>query len=190
MTVPTDTERPRYEAVLKPLEWEQRMRVDYRDDVLRIVAVLAGDGIAISEDVAFMAWQRFSEEERCAGWYGLGTDDEIRRNLMPHLELQSFAEQEPWLALVTSQQTGSHHPMNDVEHRHTRTALALMRMAMALLDRAGCTLAAAHLQHAIDTVEACHGKSAMPPRSAASTGAGFGHHDDQRVAGIGEGTGS
>ena len=94
MTVPTGAERPRYEAALKPLEWEQRMRVDYRDDVLRIVAVLAVDGIAISEDVAFMAWHRFSEEDRCAGWYGLGTDEEIRRNLMPHLALQPVAEQD------------------------------------------------------------------------------------------------
>ena len=76
MTDRSGHERLRYQAVLKPLEWEQRMRVDYRDDVLRIVAVLAADGIAISEDVAFMAWHRFSEEDRCAGWYGPGTDDQ------------------------------------------------------------------------------------------------------------------
>ena len=49
--------------------------------------------------------------------------------------------------------------MSEVEHRYTRTALALMRMAMALLDRAGCTLAAARLQHAIDTVEAVPGNA-------------------------------
>ena len=94
MTDRSGHERLRYQAVLKPLEWEQRMRVDYRDDVLRIVAVLAADGIAISEDVAFMAWHRFSEEDRCAGWYSPGTDDEIRRNLMPHLELRPIAEQD------------------------------------------------------------------------------------------------
>lgn len=95
MTRPTENKRPRYQANLKPLDWEQRMRVDYRDDVLRIVAVLAANGIAISEDVAFMAWHRFSEEDRCAGWYSLGSDDEIRRNLMPHLELEPVAEQKP-----------------------------------------------------------------------------------------------
>ena len=71
------------------------MRVDYRDDVCRIVAVLAADGIAISEEVAFLAWHRFSEEDRCAGWYGLGADDEIRRTVLPHLELKPVAEQEP-----------------------------------------------------------------------------------------------
>ncbi|WP_298273817.1 MULTISPECIES: hypothetical protein [Alphaproteobacteria] len=92
MTHTTENKRIRFQAVLKPLAWEQRMRVDYRDDVLRIVAVLAADGIAISEDVAFLAWHRFSEEDRCAGWYSPGTDDEIRRNLMPHLELRPVAE--------------------------------------------------------------------------------------------------
>lgn len=80
--------------------------------------------------------------------------------------------------------------MSDVEHRYTRTALALMRMAMALLDRAGCTLAAAHLQHAIDTVEAVPENAAMPLSPTASTGTEFGHHDDQHGGGIGEGTGS
>jgi hypothetical protein len=94
MTVRSSNERPRYEAVLKPLEWEQRLRIDYRDDVLRIVAALAADGIAISEDVACRAWHRFSEEDRCATWYGLGNDDEIRRNLMPHLDLRPPAEQD------------------------------------------------------------------------------------------------
>ena len=97
MTDRSGNERLRYQAVLKPLEWEQRMRVDYRDDVLRIVAVLAADGIAISEDVAFMAWRRFSEEDRCAGWYSPGADEEIRRNLMPHLELRALSP--PRLAL-------------------------------------------------------------------------------------------
>lgn len=42
--------------------------------------------------------------------------------------------------------------MSDVEHHDVRTALALMRLALALLDRAGCTLVAARLQHAFDTV--------------------------------------
>lgn len=83
---------PRYQAVLKSLEWEQRMLVDGRQDLLRIVALMASDGIAISEEVALKAWHRFSEEEHCATWYGLGSDDEIRRNLMPHLELQPVAE--------------------------------------------------------------------------------------------------
>jgi hypothetical protein len=83
---------PRYQAVLKPLEWEQRMLVAGRQDLLRIVALMASDGIAISEEVALKAWHRFSEEEHCATWYGLGSDDEIRRNLMPHLELQPVAE--------------------------------------------------------------------------------------------------
>lgn len=83
---------PRYRAVLKPLEWEQRMLVAGRQDLLRIVALMASDGIAISEEVALKAWHRFSEEEHCATWYGLGSDDEIRRNLMPHLELQPVAE--------------------------------------------------------------------------------------------------
>lgn len=80
--------------------------------------------------------------------------------------------------------------MSDVEHGSTTTALALMRMAKALLDRAGCTLAAAHLQHAMDTVEAVQHVTAMPPFSVASPGAGSSHHDDQHSAGIGEGTGS
>lgn len=92
MTIPSGADRPRYRAVLKPLDWERRFRLDYRDDVLRIVAVLAVDGIVISEDVAFMAWHRFSEEDRCATWYGLGTDDEIRRNLMAHLDLRPVTE--------------------------------------------------------------------------------------------------
>ena len=35
-----------------------------------------------------------SEEDRCAGWYGLGTDDEIWRNLMPHLDLRPAVEQD------------------------------------------------------------------------------------------------
>lgn len=34
-----------------------------------------------------------------------------------------------------------------------RTSLMLMRLALALLDRGGPTLAAARLQHAIDTAE-------------------------------------
>lgn len=79
--------------------------------------------------------------------------------------------------------------MSDFERRYTRTASALMRMALALLDRAGCTLAAAHLQHAIDTVEAVLGNAAMPLNPTASTGAESDHHDHQRGAGIGEGTG-
>lgn len=80
--------------------------------------------------------------------------------------------------------------MSDVEHRYVRTALALMRMAMALLDRAGCTLAGAHLQHAIDTVEAGQDETAMPPHPVASTGAESDHPANQRGAGIGEGIGS
>lgn len=86
--------RLRYEAVLKPLEWEQRMLVDGRQDLLRIVAAMASNGIAISEEVALKAWHRYSEDEHCATWYGLGSDDEIRRNLMPHLELRPAKEQD------------------------------------------------------------------------------------------------
>ena len=41
--------------------------------------------------------------------------------------------------------------MTNIGNRDVRTALALMRMALALLDRAGATLTAARLQHAIDT---------------------------------------
>ncbi len=80
--------------------------------------------------------------------------------------------------------------MSDLEHRYTRTALTLMRMAMALLDRAGGALAAARLQHAIDTVEAGQDETAMPPHPIASSAVGFDHHDHQRGVGIGEGTGS
>ncbi|VVS96976.1 hypothetical protein SPHINGO391_120022 [Sphingomonas aurantiaca] len=80
--------------------------------------------------------------------------------------------------------------MSDVEDRYGKTALALMRMSMALLDRAGHTLAAAHLQHAIDTVEVDHVEVAMSHHSAGSTGVGSGQHDDQRGAGKREGTGS
>jgi hypothetical protein len=80
--------------------------------------------------------------------------------------------------------------MGDVEDRYARTALPLMRMAMALFDRAGCTLATTHLQHAIDMIEADHVEMAMSHHSAGSTGAGSGQHGDQRCAGKREGTGS
>ena len=79
--------------------------------------------------------------------------------------------------------------MSDLEHRYTRTALALMRMALALLDRAGGALAAARLQHAIDTVEAGQ-DTAMPAHVIASTAVDSDHHDHQRGVGTGEGTGS
>lgn len=94
MTHQSGHERLRYEAVLKPLEWEQRMLVDGRHDLRWIVTAMASDGIAISEEVALKAWHRLSEEEHCATWYGLGSDDEIRRNLMPHLTLRPVAEQD------------------------------------------------------------------------------------------------
>lgn len=83
---------PRYQAVLRPHEWEQRMRVDHRHELLRIVAALAATGIVITEETAFAAWRRFSEEDRCATWYGLGSDDEIRRHLLSHLELHRAGE--------------------------------------------------------------------------------------------------
>lgn len=189
MTHSTENKRPRYQAVLKPLEWEQRMRVGYRDDVLRIMAVLAADGIAISEDVAFMAWHRFSEEDRCAGWYGPGTDDEIRRNLMPHLELRAFAEgAESATAHGPLDNPDHDHPMSDVEHHSVSTALALMRMALALLDRAGRTLVAARLQHAIDTVGMDAGAAAMPRRPDAPSGAEHDRQKHQRPTDNGEGT--
>jgi hypothetical protein len=44
--------------------------------------------------------------------------------------------------------------MSDTGDGNVRTALALMRMALALLDRTGVTLTAARLQHAIDTTAA------------------------------------
>ena len=44
----------------------------------------------------------------------------------------------------------------DEHERATRTALDLMRMALALLDRAEDTLSAARLQPAIDTAERQH----------------------------------
>lgn len=80
--------------------------------------------------------------------------------------------------------------MSDVERRYTRTALALMRMALAMLDRAGCTLAAAHLHHAIDTVEAGQDETTMPPHSVASIDAEYRQHGHLRRTGTGEGTGS
>ena len=191
MTDRSGHEQLRYQAVLKPLEWEQRMRVDYRDDVLRIVAVLAADGIAIDEDVAFMAWRRFSEEDRCAGWYSPGADDEIGRNLMPHLELRPIAEQDGSANAQRPPAIPDHSPSKgDVEHHYSRTALALMRMALALLDRAGCLLAAARLQHAIDTVASDPGGAPTQRHPDASTGAGSDRHKHQRVTGNGEGTGS
>jgi hypothetical protein len=91
MTDRTDPARHRFEAFLKPLEWEERGRVTHRNDVLQIVAALAAEGIAISEETAFVAWHRASEEEHCATWYSPGTDDEIRRQLMPYLELRRIA---------------------------------------------------------------------------------------------------
>jgi hypothetical protein len=92
MTGSDDPARLRFKAVLKPLEWEQRMRIDHRSDLLRIVEALAASGIAISEKTAFAAWRRYSEEEHCATWYGPGSDDEIRNQLMPHLELRRATE--------------------------------------------------------------------------------------------------
>lgn len=188
MTDRSGNERLRYQAVLKPLEWEQRMRVDYRDDVLRIVAVLAADGIAISEDVAFMAWRRFSEEDRCAGWYSPGADEEIRRNLMPHLELRPLAEQDGSANGHRPPAIPDHGPSKgDVEHHDVRTALALMRTALELLDRAGCTLVAARLQHAIDTVKNDPGATAMPRHADAPRGAEHDWHKHQRSTDNGEG---
>jgi hypothetical protein len=86
-----DPARLRFEAFLKPLEWEERGRVTHRNDVFRIIAALASVGIAISEETAFAAWHRASEEEHCATWYSPGTDDEICRRLMPYLELRTIA---------------------------------------------------------------------------------------------------
>ena len=167
------------------------MRVDYRDDVLRIVAVLADDGIAISEDVAFMAWHRFSEEDRCAGWYGPGADQEIRRNLMPHPELRPIAEQDGAANVHRPPAIPDHGPSKgDVEHHYTRTALALMRMALALLDRAGLFLAAARLQHAIDTLASDPGGAAKQRHPDPSTGAEHDRHTHQSRIENGEGPGS
>lgn len=80
--------------------------------------------------------------------------------------------------------------MSNVEHRYTRTALALMRMALTLLDRAGCTLAAAHLQHAIDMVKTSQDTTAIQPNSIALIGAEPDQHHHQRGTGKREGTGS
>jgi hypothetical protein len=74
--------------VLKPDDVEVRLQVEHRNDVLRIVQALAEEAIVVTEDVAFAAWRRFSEGDRCAVWYGLGSSSEIRERLLPYLELR------------------------------------------------------------------------------------------------------
>ena len=78
--------------------------------------------------------------------------------------------------------------MSDVEHHDVRTALALMLLALALLDRAGCTLVAARLQHAFDMVWNDPGAAAMPRHPDAPSGAEHDRHKHQRPTDNGEGT--
>jgi hypothetical protein len=78
--------------------------------------------------------------------------------------------------------------MSDLELGSTKTALALMGMALSLLERAGCTLAAARLQHAIDTLEDDRNKAVMPSHPASPNDAEPGRHDDLHGAAEGEGT--
>lgn len=80
--------------------------------------------------------------------------------------------------------------MSDMGDRNARTALALMRMALALLDRAGATLTAARLQHAIDTA-AVEGLTApAPPDPEMPADVEEGCRDRQRHDRKGEGEGS
>jgi len=79
---------PSYRAVLKPDEVEVRLQIEHRGDVLRIVQALAEESIVVTEAVAFAAWRRFSEGDRCAVWYGLGSNGQIRERVLPHLELR------------------------------------------------------------------------------------------------------
>lgn len=75
-------------ARLKPDPVEVANRVAFRDDIRRLVDALAADGIAASEEVAYAAWKRHSEDH-AAGWLILyDEDEEVRHALMPHLVVE------------------------------------------------------------------------------------------------------
>lgn len=74
-------------ARLKTDDIELAHRLDTEDDVARLSAALAVDGIIASPDNVYAAWRRHSDDH-AASWLVLGDDDEaLRRALLRHLEV-------------------------------------------------------------------------------------------------------
>jgi hypothetical protein len=74
-------------ARLKTDNIEVAYRLGTEDDVARLSAALAADGIIASSDDIYAAWRRHSDDY-AASWLVLGDDDEaLRRALLRHLEV-------------------------------------------------------------------------------------------------------
>lgn len=74
-------------ATLKPDPDEESRRQMVQDDVARLVLAFERDGISISDDVAYAAWRRHSEDS-CAGWLSLfGGDKELRQAVLRFLDI-------------------------------------------------------------------------------------------------------
>ncbi len=74
------------QARLKKDDIELAHRLDTEDDVARLAAALAADGIIASSDDIYAAWRRHSDDY-AASWLVLGDDDALRRALLRHLEV-------------------------------------------------------------------------------------------------------
>lgn len=74
-------------AILKPDPDEEARRRSHQDDVARLVLAFDRAGIRISDDVAYAAWRRHSEDS-CAGWLSLfGGDEELRQAILRFLDI-------------------------------------------------------------------------------------------------------
>ena len=74
-------------ARLKTDDVELARRLGTEDDVARLTAALATDGIIASSDDVYAACRRHSDDH-AASWLVLGDDDEaLRRALLRHLEI-------------------------------------------------------------------------------------------------------
>lgn len=72
-------------ARLKPDPVEVAHLDAFPDDIKRLIDALAADGISASNEVACIAWRRYSDDH-AAGWLALyPADDQLRAALLRHL---------------------------------------------------------------------------------------------------------